>query len=157
MTNQTISRIRQWVFAIAAAALTFAAGTSFAQSGPFQYYAVTPCRILDTRQPAGPYGGPALGGAETRSFLTRGVCGIPNSARALTLNVTVTQATNRSHLILWPAGTPRPTVSTINFNSTDPALANGAIVPISTSNPDLSVFNYQGNVHVILDVTGYFQ
>jgi hypothetical protein len=145
------------ILAAAAALVLMAVSQVHAQSGPYQYYSVTPCRVLDTRQPAGAYGGPALGGATTRNFSMRGVCGIPTTARALTLNVTVTQATDRSHLILWPAGTTRPTVSTINFNSTDPALANGAIVPISTSSPDLSVFNYQGTVHVILDVTGYFQ
>jgi hypothetical protein len=48
-------------------------------------------------------------------------------------------------------------VSTINFTSSDPALANGAIVGVSTATTDLSVYNNFGSVHVILDVTGYFQ
>ena len=35
--------------------------------------------------------------------------------------------------------------------------ANGSGSKISTSSSDLSVYNSSGNVHVILDVTGYFQ
>jgi hypothetical protein len=45
----------------------------------------------------------------------------------------------------------------INFEATDPALANGVIVGLSTSAQDLSVYNNFGAVHVIIDVTGYFQ
>jgi hypothetical protein len=55
------------------------------------------------------------------------------------------------------SGATRPGVSTINFTQNDPALANGAIVGVSTNASDLSVYNSGGNVHVILDVTGYFQ
>jgi hypothetical protein len=36
-------------------------------------------------------------------------------------------------------------------------LANGAIVALSANTSDLSVANAIGGVHVILDVTGYFQ
>ena len=75
----------------------------------------------------------------------------------MSLNVTITGATTASFLTLWPSGGARPVVSTINFTQSDPALANGAIVGLSTSAADLSVFNSDGNVHVILDVTGYFQ
>jgi hypothetical protein len=128
-----------------------------AQSGPFQFYTVNPCRIVDTRLPNGPLGGPALGPGVTRTFPIRGNCGVPSTARAVALNVTVTQPTSRGHLILWPADAARPAVSTINFNTEDPSLANGAIVPLGASMPDLAVFNFQGFVHVILDLTGYFQ
>jgi len=78
-------------------------------------------------------------------------------ARAVSLNVTITGATQGSFLTLWPSGGARPLVSTINFDQTVPALANGAIVGLFTGTADLSVYNDFGNVHVILDVTGYFQ
>jgi hypothetical protein len=45
----------------------------------------------------------------------------------------------------------------INFEPSDPALANGIIVGLSTAAQDLSVYNNFGSVHVIVDVTGYFQ
>ena len=51
----------------------------------------------------------------------------------------------------------RPIVSMINFEPSDPALANGIIVGLSTNAQDLSVYNSSGAVHVIIDVTGYFQ
>jgi hypothetical protein len=128
-----------------------------AQNGPFQYYSVTPCRLVDTRNAPSTNGGPIFNSATTRDFTLRGLCGIPSSARAITLNVTVTQATAVSYLTLWPSGQVRPNVSAINFDSTDQALGNGVIVGLSTNAQDLSVYNSFGNVHAIIDVTGYFQ
>jgi hypothetical protein len=98
-----------------------------------------------------------MGTNSQRDFTVRGNCGIPTTAKAVSLNVTITGATQSSFLTLWPSGGARPVVSTINFNQNDPALANGAIVGVSTTATDLSVYNNFGNAHVILDVTGYFQ
>jgi|SRR5438105_2452445 len=128
-----------------------------AQTGPYQFYAIAPCRIVDTRNPISTNGGPIVGNNSQRDFFVRGLCGVPTSAKAVSLNVTITAATTSSFLTLWPSGGTRPVVSTINFTQNDPALANGAIVGLSTNTNDLSVYNSGGNVHVILDVTGYFQ
>jgi hypothetical protein len=124
---------------------------ALAQSGPYQYFPLTPCRAVDTRS------GSPFTTATTRSFQIRGVCGVPTTAKAVSLNVTVTQATAPSWLTVWPSGTTRPIVSMINFEASDPALGNGIIVGVSTNTQDLSVYNDFGNVHVIIDVTGYFQ
>lgn len=134
-----------------------AATSAIAQTGPYQFYAVAPCRVVDTRNPVSTNGGPIFGQGTTRSFAIRGNCGVPAAAKAVSLNVTITGATTSSFLTLWPSGGARPNVSTIDFAQTDVALANGAIVGLSTSASDLSVFNVDGNVHVIIDVTGYFQ
>jgi hypothetical protein len=133
------------------------AASAAAQTGPYQFFAVAPCRIVDTRNPNATNGGPIMGTNSQRDFAVRGNCGIPTTAKAVSLNVTITGATQSSFLTLWPSGGTRPVVSTINFNSSDPALANGAIVGVSATATDLSVYNNFGNVHVILDVTGYFQ
>ncbi len=148
-------KIKNLVFA-GFATLTLPAA-AFAQSGPYQFYALTPCRIVDTRNTAGPTGGPALSGSATRDFPIRGNCGVPTTAKAATLNVTVVSPTADGHLRLWPSGNAMPLVSTINFVANDTAIANGAIVPLSTAPNDLSVFNFSGSAHLILDVTGYFQ
>lgn len=124
---------------------------ALAQSGPYQYFPLTPCRAVDTRS------GAPFGSATTRNFQMRGICGVPTTAKAVSLNVTVTQATAPSWLTVWPSGTTRPIVSMINFEASDPALGNGIIVGVSTNTQDLSVYNDFGNVHVIIDVTGYFQ
>ena len=133
------------------------ASTALAQSGPFQYYPLTPCRVVDTRGAVSTNGGPVFGTNSTRNFQMRGFCGVPTSAKAVSLNVTVTQATQPSYLTVWPSGLTQPVVSMLNFEATDPALANGIIVGVSTNTQDLSVYNNFGNVHVIIDVTGYFQ
>lgn len=131
--------------------------TAAASAQALQYYAINPCRVVDTRGATGTNGGPALQPAAQRDFQVRGTCGVPTTAKAVSVNVTVTGATASSHVTLWPSGTARPNVSTINFTPNDPAIANGAIVGLSTATRDLSVFNAAGSVHFILDVTGYFQ
>jgi hypothetical protein len=122
----------------------------------YSYFPLTPCRVVDTRGATGTNGGPALGQGTQRNFAIKGSCGVPTTAKAVTINVTVTAATAGSFLTIWPAGTARPTVSTINFNGGD-TLANGAIVGLAAGTQDLAVFNSTGTVHVIIDVTGYFQ
>jgi len=152
MTKRTFS-----IFILFTIAGLLGAVSAAAQTGPYQFFAVAPCRVVDTRNPVSTNGGPIFSTGTQRNFAIRGNCGVPTTAKAVSLNVTVTSATAASFLTLWPSGSARPVVSTINFSQTDPALANGAIVGLSTSASDLSVFNSDGNVHVILDVTGYFQ
>jgi hypothetical protein len=135
-------------------ALTLVPQVSSAQA--LSYFALTPCRVVDTRGANGVNGGPALG-TTTRNFQIRGFCGVPNTAKAVTMNVTITGASISSWLTIWPSGGAKPVVSTINFDQNDWALANGAIVAVSTNAQDLSVSNANGTTNVIIDVTGYFQ
>ena len=142
-------------------AAVFAPAVAWA-AGPFQFHALTPCRVVDTRNAAGPTGGPAIGHQATRNFPMQGQCGVPSGAKAVALNVTIVSPNGPGYLTLFPAGTSQPIVSTINFVAGEPALANGAIVPLAAAAPDLAVyadvpFVASGQVHVILDVTGYFQ
>jgi hypothetical protein len=126
--------------------------------GSTRYNTVTPCRVIDTRNPAGPYGGPALAHLGTRTFVLAGQCAIPPSARAVAVNIAVTQPTNGpGFLTLYPAGTTRPLFSSINYNAGQ-TRANNAIVPLGASG-DINVYCAQGGgtVHFILDVNGYFQ
>lgn len=131
--------------------VSFSASAVWAQTGPYSFFAITPCRAVDTR------GSSPLGPGQQRNFAIRGVCGVPATAAAVSVNVTVVSPTTASFLTLWPTGTSRPNVSTINFTGNDPSLANGAIVGLGTTTTDLAVFNSSGSVHVLIDVTGYFQ
>jgi hypothetical protein len=133
------------------------AGNALAQTGPYQYYPLAPCRAVDTRGANGTNSGPVFDTNTTRNFQIRGVCGVPTGAKAVSLNMTITGATQASFLTVWPSNLARPVVSMLNFEATDPALANGIIVGLSTNTQDLSVYNNFGLVHVIVDVTGYFQ
>ncbi len=57
---------------------------------PWQFIPVTPCRVVDTRNPDGPFGGPPIQGGRYRDFpLPQGSCGIPPTATAYALNATV--------------------------------------------------------------------
>jgi len=141
-------KIRLLLFGVV---LSLAASAVSAQTGPYSFFAITPCRAVDTR------GTSPLGQGQQRNFAIRGVCGVPATAAAVSINVAVTGATTTSFLTLWPTGGPRPNVSNINFTAADQALANGAIVGLGATSTDLAVFNASGTVHVIIDVTGYFQ
>jgi hypothetical protein len=122
------------------------------------FHTLTPCRVLDTRGPAGDNGGPALGGGMSRVFPFAGRCGIPATAKAVALNITVIDATQLGHLRLYPGGDPLPGVSTINFLAGQ-TRANNAIVRLGTGGT-VAIYSGQptgGTVQAIVDVTGYFE
>src|SRR5262249_3184625 len=54
-----------------------------------RFVPLPPCRVVDTRNPVGPLGGPVLAANSTRNFVLPGSCGIPATAAAYSLNVTV--------------------------------------------------------------------
>jgi hypothetical protein len=120
---------------------------------------VTPVRVLDTRGAAGgPIGVPAakkLGAGESIDVAVAGVGAIPVGATSVAVNITIDEdATLKSFLTVWPTGQTRPNTSA---NNAEPGLvsANSAIFQLGTGGK-LSVFNQQGTVNVIMDVTGYF-
>ena len=124
---------------------------------PPGFYTVIPCRVLDTRGSPGPLGGPALVAGADRTFTIAGQCDIPTTALAVSVNVTVTDATAAGNLRLYPAGIPVPLVSAINY-APGATRANNAILPLSELG-ELAVRCSQasGTAHFILDVNGYFQ
>jgi hypothetical protein len=125
---------------------------------PTSFYGLaSPCRLFDTRQPAGPYGGPALAPGADRTLVAAGHCGVPSGAASIAVNVAVTQGSGVGNLILFPAGTAAPNASTINYGA-GRTRANNAVVALGT-NGDFTVRTSQpaGSVDVIVDVAGYFQ
>jgi hypothetical protein len=121
---------------------------------PLQFIPVTPCRIADTRNAAGAFGGPELTAGAARTFnVPQSACGVPASAVAYSLNVTVVPIASLGYLSIWPAGEAQPTVSTLN--STDGRVkANATITPAGT-NGGVSVFASDAT-QFILDIDGYF-
>ncbi len=122
--------------------------------GALSFYPVKPCRVADTRNTDGPFGGPEMGAQTMRSFaIPASGCGVPATAAAFSMNVTVVPDGVLSYLTAWPAGSAQPFVSTLN--SFDGAVvANAAIVPAG-ANGAISVF-VTDRTHVILDIDGYF-
>ena len=120
------------------------------------YFAVLPCRLLDSRLADGPYGGPVLApGAQRDIDAANGACGIPATARALALNVTVVNSSAQGHFSLFEDGIAPPATSTLNFGPGQ-TRANNAVV--SLANGVLTLHNSStGSNHVTIDVVGYFQ
>jgi hypothetical protein len=138
------------------APIAFAQGTGRIFD-PGNFFTLVPCRLLDTRSPAGQFGGPALGAGQIRTFGLYGRCGIPASARGVSVNVTVTQPTLAGNLGLYEGGTPSPLASALNY-SAGQTRANNAVVGLSTAG-ELAIRCAQasGSAHVIVDVNGYFE
>ncbi len=124
---------------------------------PREFFTIPPCRLIDTRNAAGPQGGPALAAGMDRMFTLAGLCGIPAAAGGVAVNVTVTAPTAAGNLRLYPAGTPLPLVSSINY-SAGQTRGNNAIVSLSASGAiAVRCTQASGSTHFILDVSGYFE
>jgi hypothetical protein len=115
---------------------------------------VTPCRIADTRNPNGPFGGPFMGGGTTRSFsIPSSTCGIPSTALAYSLNATVVPHGTLGFLTLFPCGETLPLVSTLN--SIDGRVkAVAAIVPAGQGEAVCAFVT--NDTDLVLDINGYF-
>ena len=141
---------------IATSTVAIVAGS--ACPAPVGFFTVPPCRVADTREPAGASGGPALSRGAMRVFPVSGRCGIPASARSVAVNVTVVEPTEAGHLTVFPGGMPIPIASTVNFR-VGIARNNNAILALGAAG-DLAVqctLAAEGSAHFVLDVTGYFE
>jgi hypothetical protein len=128
-------------------------------SGPppaLSFYTVTPCRVVDTRDPL--LGGPSPVAAGTeRVFDLAGACGLPVTAKAVSLNVTVTQPTAAGSVQVYRAGLLQPLLSTLSYTAAQ-TRANNAVVSLSAAGQvAVRCSQVTGSVHVIVDVNGYFE
>jgi hypothetical protein len=115
---------------------------------------VTPCRVADTRDAAGPFGGPFLAAQSTRALtIPNSSCNIPATAQSYSVNVTVVPHGILGFLTAFPCGQPLPLASTLN--SIDGRIkAAAAIIPAGT-NGSLCFFS-TGETDLVLDINGYF-
>jgi acetyl esterase/lipase len=126
--------------------------------GPAGFYPLPPCRLADTRGPAGPSGAPSLAAGETRVFPVSGACGVPPDATALSLNLTAVAAAAAGHLILFEPGALLPATSILNLKAGQ-TRANNGIYPLRGHPSALAVASglAAGTVDVVIDVNGYFR
>jgi len=133
-------------------------GCSLVGSGTVgAYHTVAPCRLIDTRDPVGPFGGPSLAAGVDRTFIFAGACGIPSTATAVFLNVTVTGPSDTGNLRIWPTGTVAPLVSALNYSAAQTRGNNGIFKLSGTGHLDMRATQGFGTVDVIVDVGGYFE
>jgi len=119
------------------------------------FYTVTPCRLLDTRQPGQ---GPRFS-SETRRLIVAGRCGVPATARAIAVNATIVDPTTAGRLTLHAGDLAAPAASMLSFAAVQTRTGSG-ILPLAL---DLTgtlgitpFFPSSGSADVIVDVVGYF-
>ncbi len=140
-----------------------------AAAGSFDasFSAITPCRVTDSRQPGA---GGAFASFATRSFQVAGSgsrfatvggtpdgCAIPVDATAVEATVTAVGPTGTGYLRAWPAGSPQPTATFLNFQGGE-SIGNTGTLPLAPepSTFDLSVQVFGASTQVVIDITGYF-
>jgi len=107
--------------------------------------------VLDTRttQP--------LSTGVDRTIPIGGLCGVPPTARAVSLNIAVTGATASGFVKLFPAGGTVPVTAGINF-SAGQTRANNGIYGLGTRGAIVGRYGpAAGTAHLIVDVNGYFE
>lgn len=130
------------------------------------FNAVEPCRLLDTRV-ASARGGrlPAQG---ERDFLVfdadfaleqggnEGGCGLPDTIRAVAINLTAVDASGRGFVTAWDYGTARPGTATLNLIPGED-VNNQLTVAINANPevPDLMVYSF-ASTHLVADIVGYY-
>ena len=121
-----------------------------------KFYTLPPCRFFDTRDPAGPLGGPALGGYTQRRFPVALKCGLPATARAISGNVTVTRPDAGGFLILF-AGDAAPLASTLSYRAGQTRANNFVVDLTPVGTLSVGCGQLSGRADVIVDVNGYFE
>ncbi|MDQ5873214.1 MAG: hypothetical protein M3547_13525, partial [Acidobacteriota bacterium] len=85
MAGVSMSLVRYMYGTVAAIVLMGVGGSAPLAAQSAGFYTLPPCRVVDTRDPAGPWGGPALSANTSRSFTMIGRCGIPTTADAVSV------------------------------------------------------------------------
>jgi hypothetical protein len=125
-----------------------------------QFYTVTPCRLLDTRDAPGPLGAPPLAaaGSPDRAFAVTGVCGIPSDAQAVSVNVTITNVRASGALLLYRGDGSPTTASTISFR---PGVTRANNTQTELALDGSGTFRVQngsaGTLDFVVDVNGFYR
>ena len=127
-------------------------------SGPppgYAYYTVTPCRLLDTRTPAGG-AAPIANNTERALDVAAAACGVPAGAIGVALNLTSVGSTVSGEIAIYALGDPT-TQGTVDFPA-GRTRANNGLARLSAAGKlgIKPLLSGPGSTHVIVDVMGYF-
>jgi hypothetical protein len=130
----------------------------FSPDAGFDLLALDPIRMFDSRSPFANLNeatsGNRVGGGQVLRLQIAGERGIPEGAKAVSVNLTATDAMKSTYLTAFPCGT-RPNTSNVNLFALQPATANGAMVKLSADGA-LCVFT-KNAVHIVVDINGVWQ
>jgi hypothetical protein len=121
--------------------------------------ALTPSRVLDTREGNGLTGGaPArVGPQESISLALGGRGGLPAPGQfsSVVLNVTAVAPSQQSHVRVYPGDQPSPPfASSLNFEAGQ-TIANQVTVR-AAADGTVKLYNQSGSVDLVADVVGYY-
>ena len=125
----------------------------FTPSSSLRLRALTPARLLDTRDGTGDVLG-QVGPGQTIHLKVTDRGGVPANAKAVALNVTVTEPTVGSYLTVFPAGDQRPLASSVNMVAGQ-TVPNMVLARVGTDGR-VSIYNNTGATHVVADVVAAF-
>ena len=132
-------------------------GAATAGTGPFVFYPIVPCRLVDTRTgqgKTGSFGPPSLTGGQTRTIpVPSSSCGVPAAAAAYSMNFVVIPARQLGYLSAWPDDMPWPGTVVLNA-PLGGIIGNSAIVP-SGSDGGIQLLATDAT-DVVIDLNGYF-
>ena len=132
------------------------------------YTPITPCRIVDTRNPAA-VTGLLIGGAPARSFVgwngsytlqggDNSSCGLPYSTNnaAIVVNFAVVGPSTDGYITAYPADKAQPFAATVNFVAGD-VKGNNTVLKLNqtTGQADFNVYS-SSTTHLVGDVVGYY-
>lgn len=112
-----------------------------------------PCTLFDSRRAAD---GPALRSRVRKVLAVHGACGVPATAIAVTLKVTVVQPKRRGSLALFPGNVTAPAAATLRFPK-GPTRSGSFTVPLAPNGTLALQPTVAGNgaVHVSVEILGY--
>jgi Glycosyl hydrolases family 39 len=159
-------------FTLEPQSVTFLRSSSTVSAPGYQFYPVSPCRIVDTRSTSSPElsAGGQTGlvvhsGGEVLDYTFQGGnpfgCALPTDTKAVFFNFTAVNPTGSGYLQAWPFGSPIPTASVLNY-APGTNIANGIILPVcdrftTSCSKDLNIQVNQSSTQLVVDVVGYFK
>ena len=118
------------------------------------YVALAPARLLDTRSAAPFSNGQPIGSGTTIGLPIAARGGVPNAGvLAVAVNVTATRTLGYGYITGWPANTPIPATSSLNFVSAGRTVANHAITALNGGAVNFYSF---GGADLLVDLMGYW-
>ncbi|MFJ1567514.1 hypothetical protein ACIOG8_25425 [Streptomyces erythrochromogenes] len=126
----------------------------FTRTSANGYTPTDPTRFVDTREGLGTSRGMVPGRTQFDVQIT-GTRGVPADAKAVALNVTVTNPRSSGHLTVFPSGQAAPNTSNVNFTGGQ-TIANSVIVPVGADGKIIVRNGGWDPADVIVDVVGYY-
>ena len=117
------------------------------------YHSTSSTRLLDTRTTLRPDGLTGVLRAQTELHLPVYGTSVPTDARAVAINVTVTNGSAAGFVTVYPCSSQRPPTSTVNHLAVE-TRANHAVVGLDQDG-EICLWN-SAAVDVVIDVEGWF-